>query len=162
MKEMDLFDFLDPAWSASKIDVQPIEHHPSMKSLQLIAYQEVLDWSGSGELQSYFLIVEGAGKNPYHLGSASPVIIDPVVNPDTIEQKFMLSHPNRWRLTPWLKEKDVQWTPWIWKNSEAEQRFMDWHSKWFVTWTQEAWDAARKRKASWRPAKENNYEQHMG
>lgn len=154
MLQLDLFaDFLNTAWEGAKIDVRAIEQHPNMKSLQLVAYQEVLDWSGSGELQSYFLIIEGTGRNPYHLGSTGPGGFD-VVNPDCIEQRFMMSSPRYWRIEPWSKDRDVQWTPWIWKNDEAEQRFMSWQSKWFATWTQEAWEAAIKRKYTWHPLKE--------
>lgn len=155
--QLDLFsDFLETAWEGAKLDVRPIELHPNMKSLQLIAYQDWLHWSGSGVPQGQFLIIEGPGKHPYHFGSAG----DPpdrapsnVVNPDSIEQQYMLSHPGRWRLKPW-GEKDVQWTPWVWKNSDVERRFMEWHAKWFKAWTKEAWEAAKNRGASWRPPKE--------
>lgn len=156
MGQLDLFtDFLETSWEGSKIDIRIIEQHPAMKSLQLIAYQEWLDWSGSGEPQGLFLIIKGPGKHPYHLGGDAGMFGHPnyVVNPDCIDQQFMLSHPDRWRIKPW-RVKDVQWTPWIWKNSDTERCFMDWHSKWFASWTKEAWEVAKKRGASWRPIKE--------
>ncbi|OKP97737.1 hypothetical protein [Paenibacillus sp. P46E] len=157
LKQLDLFaDFLETAWAGAKIDVQPIEQHPNMQALHLIAYQEWLDWSGSGEPQGLFLIIEGPGKTPYHFGGAGEPPGLParnVVNPNCIEQQYMLSHPGRWRLKLW-GEKDVQWTPWVWKNRDAEQQFMNWHSKQFASWTKEAWEAAKKRGTSWRPNKE--------
>lgn len=157
MLQLDLFaDFLNTAWEGAKIDVRAIEQHPNMKSLQLIAYQEWLDWSGSGEPQGLFLIIEGAGKHRYHFGGDAGILGHPdyIVNPNCIEQQFMLSHPDRWRIKPWRGKEDVQWTPWVWKDSDAERRFMDWHSKWFSSWTKEAWEDAKKRGSSWRPSKE--------
>lgn len=154
MLQLDLFaDFLETAWESATIDVAKIENHPNMNSYQLIAYQELLHWSGNGEVQGYCLISQTQGKNPYHYGSASIGLEGYGVCPNAIEQQFMLTHPGRWRLQT-SGAGSIQWTPWKWKNKNAEQQFMRWHTDRFATWTEDDWQKAKRKGNQWRPVKE--------
>jgi hypothetical protein len=97
--QLDLFtDFLDTAWEVATFDVSGIENHPNMKSYRLVAYQELLHWSGNGEVQWYHIISHSQGKNPYHFGTASSDLEGYGVCINAIEQRFMLTHQGRWRL----------------------------------------------------------------